>query len=249
MLSAFSRRYDPWKSATDFLFAPNVAQDGARAYRIAFVGNSQIYSDTDWSTSIEDVLEERLNTALASARPIRVIPALAPGVVLKALADFSSTYADSHLYDTIVFQLNTNSLPDLSTVPHAARVVAIERALEALARPLVAAHVPLLVVCEPLPDELSPAEQFWRFTVAGAPPSAAGRERYTELVEAASRSGIAYLDLEPAYLHAEEDPGHSALFGSTESHFSTYGRKVTGERIADFILRAPARWIRPNDVR
>ncbi len=60
LLSTFSRPYDPWKSASDSMYQPNDSDRSTAAYRIAFVGNSQVYSDTGWSDSIENVLQQRL---------------------------------------------------------------------------------------------------------------------------------------------------------------------------------------------
>jgi hypothetical protein len=243
LLSTFSRPYDPWRSVSDSMYQANDSDRTTPAYRIAFVGNSQVYSDTNWSDSIENVLQQRLEQKLKPRNPIRIVPALAPGVTIKALQEFADAYSDAHLFEALIFQVNTGTLPDYPDSTHASRVAAIAQGFQALNKPLAAAHIPLLVVCEPFPAEFSPAETFWRFTLTGGFFSSRDAERYAEIVEAAVQAGVPYLDLGPVYRETEASAVHRALFGSTETHFSENGRYVTGNAIADFILRDPARWI------
>ncbi|HZO92630.1 MAG TPA: hypothetical protein VFB22_02590 [Candidatus Baltobacteraceae bacterium] len=242
MLSAFVRPFDPWKSIDDSLVAANAAGGGKPAYRIAFVGNSQVYSDTDWSDSIEGVLQTRLQSDFPSAGPIRVLPALAPGVDVTALAQFANEYSDANLFDAMIFQLNTGSIPPAAGRSAAARTAALAAALRALADRLRAAHIPLLVVTEPVSVQFAPAEEFWSYTVSGNAPWREHDEEYAMLVDAARRSGVPLLDLTAAYETAEAQPTHRALFGSTEAHFSAYGRAVTGNAIAAFVA-GDGRWL------
>jgi hypothetical protein len=241
-LSPFARPFDPWKSIDESLLDANASSAVKKAYRIAFVGNSQVYSDTDWSDSIEGVLEARLQHDVPDVGPIRVLPALAPAADITALAQFAKTYSEANLFDAVIFQLNTGSMPAANGRSSLARSAALATALRTLGDRLRDAHVPLLVVTEPVSIQFAPAEEFWSYTMSGNAPWREHDEEYAELVDGARASEVPLLDLLGTYRAVEAQPTHRALFGSTEAHFSSYGRIVTGNAIADFIIH-DAPWL------
>ena len=246
ILSKFNRPFDPWRSFGDEMFSAANLDRSKTAFRIAYVGASQVYSDTDWSDSIEGVLQKRLEQVAARIqKPIHVLPALAPAVVLSALQSYAAEVADAHLFDVLVFHVNTYSIPTATDVRQNDQMRSGVEALRNLYRRLANAHIRLLIVTQPMPTEFSPSEYFWRFALSGEVVSDSNTKAYRALVDMVVRSGVPTVDLMPAFMRAENGDRPKALFGSSDFHLSAYGRAVVGNDVADFMLRDAARWLRP----
>jgi streptogramin lyase len=232
-------------SPADLAMQPNT---NAPKYRIGYVGNSSIWWDTDWSSSIASGLETSLasDAALEGTRPAEVLPIYLPQSKLSESMEYLQGLVRGRTLDAVVLQINSGSvLGDLARLgPANSRELsdapqvwapALTQSLRSLDEACRQNGVALLVVVHPLPWELAPNESLMYGMLGGdIIPDSAMEPAFTTAVNA---SGARMLDLWPAFLTALKQPHRAALFGSYDFHFTKYGRSVAARAIADELMR------------
>ncbi len=246
-------RVDPWGELEAVLPGAEEHPDPSE-YRIAYVGNSYIYFVTDWPTSIEGILQERLAAdpgLAATGKHPKVVPVVR--LANAQFRDFADLCARTGAYDLVVLNLNLGNVittfenehrtPDLRAPTWPGELT---RTLQDVHRQLSAANIGFVVVVHPIPAAFAPAESAW-YPIAkefeppyDMQPDAAATH---ELEDAVARSGVPVLDEHPAFAAEERAPNHVPLFGSADYHFTAYARALVANALAAR-LHALAPWNR-----
>lgn len=205
-------------------------------YRILYVGASNIWWATDWSSSIPGIVEHTVasDVETRTGRSARVVPVQMLGATLTAMASYISTAIDAGIADAVILQLNDGSIPEhLAGKPWQAVTAAELRRLDAHLR---ASHVPFVLVVEPLAFQVDPIERAWDKTVNDILlPANPDDPQAWDAVGA--QSGVPTVDLFMP-LNAElASAHHRALFASDDEHFSKYGRSVVGTWVGAALVR------------
>jgi len=215
----------------DLGFAPSRDE-----YRIAYVGNSAVWYNTEWPDSIEGSIEASLNRDhILASRAIRVI-GIAGNEKLGVATQYAEWLAKIGTADLVVLQLNTGNLVSSFADAHgtlppvsAWEPQMIARLAE-LRKQLSARGVPLVVVTHPFPNEFDHAES--AYTHVTQDYSGANDLTGTAINDAVRRSGAALIDLWPNFYDYERQPVHAALFGGDDFHFSKNGRMIVGQWVS-----------------
>jgi len=215
---------------------PNDGVPGAE--RTIITGNSISWSNTQWSDSIEGIVERDLRARDPAARVLAVTVPGAPtiaafGSYLEELADAKAIRRAVLLLGTlnVMGEYHAGTPMDLARDPSRWRP-AFAASLRALDASLRARGVELVVVVLPASFELSPAEDAWEmehyYPAQRAYPGAG-----TLVRDAVAASGVRTVDGWPAFLAVENAPQHAALFGSADAHLTRAGRALVAGLIAD----------------
>lgn len=244
-------RVDPWSYLNDAF--PGVEENpDPTEYRIAYVGNSFIYDVTDWPTSIEGILADRL-AALPSLTAIGKHPKVVPIVKLAnaQVESFADLCAQTGFYDLVVLNWNLGDV--VATYENEQRTPnldapdwpgALTRMLIDVNRKLAAKHIGFVVVIHPVPSVFAPSEATW-YPIAKqfAPPydMAPNPAQTKALIDAVARAGVATVDVHPAFAAEERAADHVPLFGTADFHFTPRARRIIADALADR-LAALAPW-------
>jgi len=244
-------RVDPW-GALEAAFPGVEEHPDPREYRVAYVGNSYVYFVTDWPTSIEGLLQRKLDddpAFAATGKHAKVVP-----VVKLADAEirgFAAMCEQTRFYDLVVLNLNLGNViatfenehraADLRSPAWAAELTATLRDVE---RGLRAQHIGFVVVVHPVPVALAPAEAAW-YPIAKAFAAPYAMEPDVDdmrtLEDAVARAGVPTVDMLPAFRAAERAANHVPLFGTADYHFTAYARALVADELAAR-LHALAPW-------
>ncbi|HZO94683.1 MAG TPA: SMP-30/gluconolactonase/LRE family protein [Candidatus Baltobacteraceae bacterium] len=244
-------RVDPW-AAGDEAFPGIVDNPDPNEYRIAYVGNSYVYFVTDWATSIEGVLQTRLDadaSLSATGKRAKVIPVIE--LANAPIRHFAEMCAQTGFYHAVVLSLNLGNViatfenerktPDLASPAWPGELT---RTLQEIAKILGAKHIAFVVVVHPIPVALAPGEAAW-YPVAKefAPPydMAPDVTDMRRLEDAVAGAGVPVVDMLPAFDAEERAPNHVPLFGTADYHFTTHARAMIGDAVA-VRLHALAPW-------
>jgi len=253
-LSPFDR-LDPW--AWLGLAYPGIeSHPRAADYHIAFVGNSYIWYDTQWSDSIQGIMQSDLASdpfwQNAKQSAPRVIPIVK--VSIGQVGKFLESAAQSGLYQMVILDLNwgTIAISFAGVTPFrpdpALWQNQLSDSLRAIHRRLSQKHIPFLVVTHPTPFEVSPSESEW--LVMTYEPKAnedlaaemSGRSQFSTALNAAvTKAGVPLLDLTPLISAQDRSLSPHPIFGAGDYHFTQYGRRIIGDAIAQK-LKTLAPW-------
>ncbi len=225
---------------TDPVLAADLARGAVPAGRrvLAYAGDVSVWQGTEWPDSVEGRLARRLNeSSCTGCRTAQVVP-----VVLDpfpaGLAALSSLPA--RRFDALVLQLSMKDAAALANVD-VRRAVASpgtwRPALEASLRRLDAAAkrqgARLIVLVQPLPDDVAPAAGFWGRADATSFGDGAGA---AQLAAAVAAAGVAHADASREFAAAQAGASPPALFSADGSEVAAGGR----EALAAAALRALA---------
>ncbi len=246
------RRIAPWtEQRLQVPASSTIPSWQAKRYRIAFVGNSTIWTGTTWYDSIQARLETQLDTP--AFRASHGEPEVAPFWIvgkdqLAAAADYGAFLIQNRVADAVVVQQSSLSFfdpsPNCKGLDFAELWVPGEAAMLRLGEAARQAHIPVVGVAAPAPFDISPAEQIaWSISVNQVLPCTAqvpadSQRFHPMLLDLYARAHIAPVDLWPAFAAAEERPDSRPLFGSFDAHFTAEGRRLTADTILPALLRA-----------
>jgi hypothetical protein len=243
------RRIEPWRA--EQIVAP--AGDAVptwqpKRFRVAYIGNSTVWTGTTWFDSIEDGLQTRLDTP--AFRAAHGVPEVQPFWIVgangfAAAADYGEFLAENHLADAIVVQASSFSLFDAATqgCPRLVDPALWSSAQASVLRLGAAAakeRIPVVGVAAPASFDVSVGEQLSReFLPSASSPCfitfpQQSRRFHPLMLGLFGRAHIAQVDLWIDFLREEHGPDARPLFGSFDAHFTARGREVT----ADAVFRA-----------
>jgi len=233
-IAGVERRF-PLDDAGDVPLPP--PRTGPRAYRIAYVGDSLVWWNTPWETSIPGVLERTLAPAVhaEAGMDVQVYPVRLFGARLAGLASYVETLADSRLVDAVVLQLGDDAIAS-DQFATSEWPVATASALGALRRHVAHDGVALSGGGAPLAIGVSPVEGTWRRLLESAlrPALPDDEERWNAVFREA---GIPSYDLWAAYRAEIDAPRHHAILTGDDRHPTVYGRALIAHTIAAALLR------------
>lgn len=206
-------------------------------YRVLYLGASTTWWATSWAASIPATVE----TAIASdvrqraRKTARVVPVQMVGSNIDAFSSYLDTVADTGLIDAVVLQLNDTAVPEHQTDPANWKQEAGGK-LRALQAKLAAAHIPLLVVGEPLALQLDPIELAWKKTTENSylPAWPHDEQDWREMAQIA---GVPFVDMWAPLLADLRSPAHEPIFGTDDEHLAVHGRALFGRSIASALLK------------
>ncbi len=220
----------------------------ASFYRIVYVGTPFVSYDQVWDGSIASIVEAGLQPRwreLGLPREPKVFPVQDPAS-LQSNADLIRRFTSAGLAEGVVWQINSGQIDaligsepayNLASDPArwSRRVAAILEGVRDAAR---ARGVVLIVCINPMPFEVSPAEDAGgRFTYSvAASPVAAYAEVGPLLKAAALEANVPVVDLFPVFAQTELRPDHPALFDALDVYFSSAGASLAGQAILKTLL-------------
>jgi sugar lactone lactonase YvrE len=255
-IRGLDRTHDPKLGSGELL----TARADPSAYRIAFIGASNVWTYVRWSDSLAGVVEAKL-THDEHGRRFQVIPYAFPGASLTAQVSVATqVFTETEGASLIVVEIDPNSLVGFAGMKAGSTqdelVAAAPRWTAVLTRKfrgwndeLEHAGMKLVVYTVPRPIDLSPAENAWNTVLSPASTEhVAPSDRIGDLVNAAIKAaGVSCFDGWSLFQDEERSPEHAALFGTQDEHWSAHGRAVLGEALAAYLERlapwdaAPAR--------
>lgn len=204
--------------------------------RIALVGNSYIYWDTDWMTSIPGQVEATLDATLRQQRRSAKVTALQTiDADLGKAAEYLALIAETRCFGAVVFLVNSVTLkgvPEMTT--HGGSNVAVAQILRQIHSTYAQAHVPIVFVVVPTPLELGPAEGTWVKMPQAALAPLNTSSQWLVTMQAA---GAPYVDMWPVFLADLKSPAHRALYGTVDIHLTPYGRRLVASSVSDALKR------------
>jgi len=208
---------------------PSCTSQNARA-RAAYVGNSYIYWDTDWRSSIPGQIERSLNRPHNTGRTgIRFDALQLIDANLSAAADYLEVLAESRCYNTVVFAVNSVSLKGISIVNFQNGLVEpTVEVFKRIGRAYAQAGVRLLIVVVPTHLELGPAEGTWSKIAEGALTPIDASEQWRRAMRL---SGLEYVDMWPSFISDLKSPGHRALYNSADNHLTPHARALVAAAV------------------
>ncbi|PZR59031.1 MAG: hypothetical protein DLM50_02010 [Candidatus Meridianibacter frigidus] len=212
-------------------------------FKIALAGDSFVWYNTDWDTSIEGRLQHLIgsNAEFPSSTSVRVIPVWGMGS-LDATDQYLKIVMDTGLFNTLLLNINAIDIAGsfgIKLADVSSNAVKwqdpLTQDLRILKGQAAAAGVPLAIVIEPLPNQLSWQESAWyELTSKPAPLDLT----FKGLLRSAIRkSGVPVIDLWPAFQADLASPSHRALYATEDPHFSVHGREVAAAEIAKALLK------------
>src|SRR5581483_488611 len=206
-------------------------------YRIAYVGNSAVWWDTTWSTSIPGLAERALAPAVAAqtGKALELYAVRFIGAKLDAFASYVETLADTRLIDAVVLQLGDDALPVAGPLPPAVRDQTV-RALSDVRTRLRADGVALLAGGMPSDIGIAPVEgTYLKLQQDALRPEFPGDEAaWNGMFRDA---GIPSYDLWAAYRTEIAARRHEAIITSEDVHPTPHGRELIARAIEDALLR------------
>ena len=219
-------------------------QLGGSGRRVVVTGNSVTWSHTQWSDSMQGIIEARLQHRDPAAR---IVAVTAPGApTIAAFRDELDNLSDAgHIRAAVVFLSVINVMGEFkySAPGDVTRHEDVWRprwiaSLRGLNDDLTKRGVVLILAVHPMPFELSSGETAWeRYHIADEIRDDASGGLAVRAAVAASH--VRYVDLwNPAY-RVEASREHAALFGSADMHLSKAGRALFAQAIGDDLEARP----------
>ncbi len=217
----------------------------ARIIRVALVGNSEIWFDQAWHSSVPGIVEDRIEP-LVTKKGVLIYPVMRFGLPPVAGLELIDETLSTGVVDAVVFDVSTYgeivSESDAAASFGPGFEDALQRSLTAVSTHLKAAGIPFLVVFHPGPADL-PDEFEYRRAMKGDPATGGGdtlpirdaipvQMFHDRLQKAVVNSGVESLDLWPAFLQAYGATDRKPLFEAWDHHLSPAGRRLVGEAIA-----------------
>jgi hypothetical protein len=214
----------------------------ARRPAVALIGNSQIWSDTDYANSIAGRLHELMpGTDIV---PFKLAGSDDP----QAIGEFAAQLvAPLEKVEATVYVFNAAGVLQHGAIGYEALrkddrwPVTLAAQLAAARKALGDAAARVLVVDMPLGDEASPNEISFVQQIA-AIKATAEYDNMTDYHERAARvlaaSGFTFVDAWPAFRDADRD-GRGPLFGPTDGHLGPKGRALLADVIYAALERRP----------
>jgi len=204
--------------------------------QIALVGNSYIYWDADWESSIPGQIEATLGASQRQHRwSVRVTALQTVDADLSQAADYLSLIAKTHCYGAVVFLVN---LVSLKGVPEMTAQIGSDVAAAAILRQIneiyAQARIPILFVALPTALELGPSEGTWvkMPQTAMTPQNTSSQWRLT--MQAA---GAPYVDMWPVFISDLKSAAHQALYGTVDVHLTPHGRALVASSVSAALKR------------
>ncbi len=207
-------------------------------FRIAIVGNSYVWANMAWHDSLSGVARDRLCAALnrpGSRCPVEVYPIRFDGVLFPDEVNYARSVLADGLVNEVVLDVNSSGFlsyrqpPDINV--HDRFIANVTPLLIGLHEKMRAGGTRLVVVLHPdawdVPNEMS-----YRKLFTGARAPAAVARSYALLLHAVRASGVAYVDLWPAFFANDAQAGFRPLFGAWDHHFTAFGNALVGGAIA-----------------
>lgn len=102
------------------------------------------------------------------------------------------------------------------------------------------AHIPMLLVVNPAPQTLSPLATTYVFDGTEADPRTDYDSEHKAMLSVLAGIDVPLLDLYPAFREEIGRVDHRALFNTTDTHYSPYGREFVARSIdAELLKLAP----------
>jgi hypothetical protein len=242
------RRIEPWRA--EEIVAP---ASGAiptwqpKRYRIAYIGNSTIWTGTTWFDSIENRLQTQLDTP--AFRAAHGVPEVQPFWIVgtngfAAAADYGEFLAENQLVDAIVIQQSSLSLFDAAPKGGGCSGLdnhdlwdAGEASILGLGAAAAKERIPVVGVAAPAAFDVSAGEQVSRAflptytTACYAAFPEQSRRFHAMLLGLLGRAHIAPVDLWPDFIREERSSNPRPLFGSFDAHFTARGREITADAV------------------
>lgn len=209
------------------------------SYRVAVVGSSFTWFGSGFDDSIAGFLQARLSTvpALAS-RP----PALQSfQVSLPGEFDLVDDILSLGAVDAVVMLISPIDPLGLNrgSDPAAWGPYVRQRVTGSVAM-LKRAHIPMLLVVNPAPQTLSPLATTYVFDGTEADPRTDYDSEHKAMLSVLAGIDVPLLDLYPAFREEIGRVDHRALFNTTDTHYSPYGREFVARSIdAELLKLAP----------
>lgn len=208
--------------------------------RVALVGSSTIWWDTDWPTSIEGRAEAILN-ARAHGQSVEIMPIAAFGATADAQLSYVNELCEARSAEFIVFDVNSGLIrpsyslsgPVSAAAATAAWIPRLRAALGMTDAACRKAGVGFIVAINPLYDEVSASENaVYRLLSTDVSTDPGAHDSYV-----AATQGLAVIDLWPGFIAAETANDQVPLFIPGDGHLSQYGRAAFATAFADAIER------------
>jgi len=219
-------------------------QLGGTGPRVVVAGNSITWSHTQWSDSMQGIIEARLRRRDPSAV---VVAVTSPGALtIASLRDELDTLAAAgHVRAAVVFVSVVNvmgefgySLPSEMTKHEDAWRARWIASLRGLNDDLAKHGVVLILAVHPMPFDLTSAESAWeRYHLGGEIRDESSGGLAVRAAVAASH--VRYVDLWKTAGGAEASREHAALFGSADAHLTKAGRALFAQAIGDELDARP----------
>lgn len=214
-------------------------------YRIAYLGNSMVWYNTDWDDSIEGRIENRLNRDRAVASKTVRVTGVAGNEKVGASSEYAQWLGQVGAVDLVVLNLNIANVistfgnDSAETLPRAdVWGPELSSEVRALRAHLAASHIPLVVVTFPPPFNLDLAESAFTGVLSDINSyNANGVTVQQALNDAVRASGAPLIDLNSAFLDYERQNIRNELFGSDDYHFSKNGRLFVADAVSAALER------------
>jgi NHL repeat len=230
---------------TEPVFIPDPSRGAADSHAavraVAYAGDVTAWQGTEWGDSIAGRLQQRLRSATCRACAESVVPVVWE-TLRSGIAALSSPAAAR--FDVVVLQLNMNDVAAFARLDPlvAARNPAAWRgplaaALQRLDAATKARRARLIVLLQPLPEDVGPATALWRRLDGPLGPSSGGGA----LRAAVAASGTEVADATGAFATANNGAVPAALFATDGAEFAAGGREVLAVTAAGAVRREAAR--------
>jgi NHL repeat len=233
-LGTFDRR----SYTTDHSRIP--ASPDSRAFRVAIVGNSIIWTDESWRRSIGGVIQRRLCAGAPTSAVhcnVEIYNVALPGTTISGMSSYIAEYLSDGLVNTVVYLVPTpaghgRKFPDSKLFGPR-----LEPLLGNLAYRMAQSRTQLLAVLLPGAFQMPNEDAYLKFDPSYPPLEPGGEEaRYRMALAAVKRSHASFLDLWPAFFRNDAKPGFRALFRSSDHHLTDFGSELTGNAIAGALM-------------
>lgn len=233
-------RTEPLDPVMQALPAGAVAPNG---YRIAYIGNSFVWTNTHASDSIGGLVQRQLEQdgALAQRGKRPRVITVRMSSTFQPLEQYLDLLATTHAVDAVVLQLNSFFASFSFNIPLGSKNL-VDRAniwqgpmlahLRKIKTTLKNAGIPLLIVSHPLGDEISLAEQPYatlESPIIHVSPDGTLERLFNAPISA---SGAPWLDMWGAFEADLQSAQHKPLFLAIDGHLTPYGEEVMAKGIA-----------------
>jgi hypothetical protein len=207
--------------------------------RIAILGASTIWWNTDRAGSLENVVEKAIATYARPTRRARVFPLVFPGTQIEAFESYAKEF--DGVADAVVLAVDTPLVEHIVPFPRDQNEPdswrgTMRDGLESIRTTLAAQKIPLAVVMIPFPLDLSPSESYALQLSTGGP-GPRSTVLYGQLRDVVAASKIPYYDALPDIQAANSRADHKPLFGTFDEHLSPPGRALVGCGLGAFLLK------------
>jgi len=233
-------RSQPVDPALQFLPARDLSE---KQYRIAYIGNSFVWTNVRASGSIGGQVERQLERDRALhgvGKNVRVVT-VRMGSTFEPLQQYIDAVAAAHAVDAVVLQVNSFFSAFSFGVPLGSKSLIgqaekwqmpTRAALRKMNTTLKNAGIPLLIVSHPLGDEISLAEQPYatiESPIIHAPPDGKLESLFNAAV---ADAGAPWLNMWAVFGSELRSATHKPLFLAIDGHFTPHANDVMAAAIA-----------------